>query len=292
MGGMTASGNKWGAMLAALCTVAVLEVLYFFGAPFMRQSVVRLGISGHWVSILYGSGAVLLLAIAAALILRLARWRNALGLTTPSAAQWRTATAMFGLLFPIALIGRLLVPDIDAQYIQLFGLSSAGALGWFALTLPLFLLSEEIILRTGQLIIARPFGRLVGIIVMAANFSLLHFPFAFPQFAASVVVSTLFGAFVLGSLYARSGNFWLTFLAHLLFDVLMVFQIVFHVWNLTAAEVVLWLVFGLLFLIGVRRAVTELRAAGVHHKPLTMETVVTFLVVGVLLPFFFLFLLR
>jgi len=128
--------------------------------------------------------------------------------------------------------------------------------GLFALTLPFFLFREELFLRFTQAEISKAIGRWSAILLLAVNFSLLHYPFAFPRHAAAVLVSVFFGSVILNLLFARTQNIWVTLVVHVLYDLVITVQIYFHASGQARSEWILWILYGIFFLFFLRRGLS------------------------------------
>ena len=104
--------------------------------------------------------------------------------------------------------------------------------------------------------ISKAVGRWSAILLLAVNFSLLHYPFAFPRHAAAVLVSVFFGSVILNLLFARTQNIWVTLVVHVLYDLVITVQIYFHASGQARSEWILWILYGIFFLFFLRRGLS------------------------------------
>ncbi|RMF54629.1 hypothetical protein D6745_04660, partial [Candidatus Woesearchaeota archaeon] len=69
------------------------------------------------------------------------------GVRTFNLEDIRTAVCFLGLLFPISLAARLVDPSFDIWYAKLQGLTVLSGVIFFIITMPLFVIKEEVIQR-------------------------------------------------------------------------------------------------------------------------------------------------
>ncbi|RMF55737.1 CPBP family intramembrane metalloprotease, partial [Candidatus Woesearchaeota archaeon] len=94
------------------------------------------------------------------------------------------------------------------------------------------------------------YGTLATILVVSANFSLMHYMLGAPKIHIwSAVISVFFGSIVVVLLFEKTRNLFLTILVHLVYNCAVAYQIYLHAVNNTAAEIVFWTVYGIVFLL-------------------------------------------
>ena len=159
------------------------------------------------------------------------------------------------LLFPIAFLGRMLDPSFDLWYAQQTGLFTLQGLFFSLLLLPLFVIKEEIFERSLiQSKLSQVYGRMIVLLLVSLNFAFMHFYITKNmQHIAATVVSVFFGSLVLVLLYDITKNLFATLLTHLLYDFLVVLQIYLHAKNFILSETLFWILFGIFFLITVKK---------------------------------------
>lgn len=212
------------------------------------------------------------------------------GIRSVSKPEWKTAIICLGLLFPIAALGRIVDPGFDRLYAFSVGLSTFRGLGFFLLTLPFFLFREELFLRFSQFHLREFIGNYWAIIVLAANFSILHYPFGFSVHAWSVIPSVFLGTAILGVLFVATQNLWLTFAVHLLYDAVLALQIFLHVAGRTIGEWLLWIAYAALFFAVARPGWQLLRTSFQRNaNRISPASLVMFGIVALALPLILLF---
>jgi membrane protease YdiL (CAAX protease family) len=199
----------------------------------------------------------------------LGRSRPSLGFRKIRTSDWADSAAFFGLLFPLALLGRLLDPSFDGAYASAIGLVGRTGITIFLLTLPFYLFREELFLRFTQNALSRIIGASWAMLALSANFAILHYPFGLGTHAWSVLPSVLLGSVVLCLLFLRTQNIWITFFVHVAFDAVITVQIFFHASGAAFAEGMLWAGYGIICCLTLRRALNAAAAAIRQHAKKT-----------------------
>ncbi|MCF7861272.1 CPBP family intramembrane metalloprotease [Candidatus Woesearchaeota archaeon] len=177
-------------------------------------------------------------------------WKRTLksyGLTL-NMSKMHTVPLYVLMLGPIALLGRLMDPYFDIWYTEHMGLFTWGAVGWFILIMPLYVLHEEIMIRS---IVQSRFSRvlppLVVVLAVSLLFSLYHwYPNIHGIFA---VIFVFLGSLVLTVQFWHTNSLLQTFIVHLINNLLAVLQIYLHYLGHTKGEpyimleVLFWVVY-------------------------------------------------
>jgi len=158
-----------------------------------------------------------------------------------------------GLVFPLALIGRLLNPEFDLIYGTLNNLKSFLLLLSFSALTLLVVIKEEIIQRLLlQEKISDILGSLAAVLIVPINFSLYHFGF-YIQFgiktAIIAVISILITSILIALLFEKTKSILLAALTHFLINFIILFQIFLSL-NNYYLELILWFLWGILFIYG------------------------------------------
>lgn len=250
-----------GKTLKILFALIILEVIFVRGALPAVRFFINLGFpktfGGYSTFGFLAALTVLLAALAMRYALR--RPFSEYGLTKGTKETWKLGIACLGLLFPIALLGRIADPSFDFEYARYAGLLTMSGVGAFLVTLPFFLFREELFLRFTQTELGSAVGKRLGILLLAANFAILHYPFGFSQHATSVLISVFFGAIVLNTLFSRTQNIWVALAVHVVYDALITLQIFFHATGQVFGEWVFWTAYAFLFALGLRSGISLLR---------------------------------
>lgn len=168
---------------------------------------------------------------------------------------------LLAFVFPVAFLGRLIVPSFDAWYAGQSGFLVWSLLGSALLIVALAVVKEELLERLAQRLLLERFGPLLASVALASQFGLAHF-FRFPlNYGIVSAVSVALVGFVLALLYARTRNFWLALLFHLVFNSIVIEQIMLHASGDSVGEALLWLVWGVAWIVTFRPALRWLREA-------------------------------
>ena len=158
--------------------------------------------------------------------------------------------AIYMLLFimPIAFITRVVAPGFDAYYAGLVGLDNFIAFTMFNLFIIPLLIKEELVERIIQNKLSKAYGSLIAILFLSVNFGLAHYISSNLFFGLVSVVGVSLGVILIGVVYEKTKNIFLTFIVHLLYDILVVYQIYLHVFY-PLLEWIFWVVILGLFLL-------------------------------------------
>jgi len=193
---------------------------------------------------------------------------------------------ILSLLFPIALIGRLLDPNLDFIYAEAFNFSNLNLIGiliFLALTV-IIVLKESIILRgLLQSNINKYYGKLTTSILIAIYFGLVHYLFSIQR--VSILFGVIVATFILAWFFEIIKNFWVISLTHLFYNFIILLQIYLHFTNNLILEVLLWLVWGLAFLFNLKKFKKYLKF---KEKAVFYTRDLVFVILFLSLPFLFL----
>jgi len=172
-------------------------------------------------------------------------------------------------LFPIALIGRLLDPSFDVWYAQQNNLLVFSGLISMSMFMVLYVIKEELFERSLiQSKLSRSYGSFLTAIIVSINFALLHF--YFPRVGLNHVVATVisvfFGSLVIVLLYEITKSLFTTIITHLVYNVIIIWQMFLHANNMILAEVLFWVVFGILFALTYKKVVGEIKKIKIKVK--------------------------
>jgi membrane protease YdiL (CAAX protease family) len=165
------------------------------------------------------------------------------GFVTPKRRDWRLLLTFLFLLMPLALLGRLIVPSFDFWYAGTADLKTMAGLLLFSLTMPLYVLKEELIERGIMQNRLRTIGFWWMAIAISINFSLAHIVLQIPLSQILVWTASVFlgSLFFLIPFYEMTKNIWLAILLHLVFNLVIGLQIFLHVAR-PAHEMIFWIV--------------------------------------------------
>ena len=166
------------------------------------------------------------------------------------------------LLFPIPLLGRILDPTFDSWYTSLFNLSSFLAIIYFLINLPLFVIKEELIERSLiQNYLSKYYSSFTTILVISINFAILHF-FLLPNayyHSFVTLISVFLGSLIIASLFQITKNVFLTIIIHILYNLIVFYQIILHINNNLMGEIILFSIWGILFLLTFSQSIKEIK---------------------------------
>jgi membrane protease YdiL (CAAX protease family) len=189
----------------------------------------------------------------------------------PKPADWRALGLTLAFVFPVAFIGRLIVPDFDAWYADRSGFLVPALLGASLLSITLAVVKEELLERVLQRALLDAYSPLVVSLAVALQFGVAHYfsePFRFGLASALSVIPV---AFVLALLYAKTRSLIMSLAFHLIFNAVVVLQIILHAKMNTVGESLLWAAWGVAWLVTIRPAWGFFRNAvkgpRIHTKP-------------------------
>lgn len=173
------------------------------------------------------------------------------GIKTPSLKETKLAFLFLFLLFPIPLLGRILDPSFDSWYSSMYNLSSFITILYFLVNLPLFIIKEELIERSLiQNHLSKYYSSFLAILVISINFAILHY-FLIPNtyyHSFVTIISVFLGSLIIASLFEITKNVFLTMLVHIVYNLTVFYQIILHINNNLLGEIILFTVWGFLFL--------------------------------------------
>ena len=175
----------------------------------------------------------------------------------------------FAFLFPIPLLGRLLDPSFDNWFASLYNLGSFLSILYFLVNLPLFTIKEELIERSLiQNYLSNHYNSFITILAISINFAILHF-FLIPNtlyHSFVTVLSVFLGSLIISSLYYLTKNVFLTILLHALYNIVVFLQIILHINNNLIGETILFIIWGILFLMSFSKVMKEIRPLFIAKK--------------------------
>jgi len=165
------------------------------------------------------------------------------------------------ILFPIAFLGRIFDPGFDIWYAKQSGLLTFYGLLFSFLIMPLYVIKEEIFERSLiQSKLSQNYGSLIALFLVSLNFALMHFYLTKEMnHIITTVISVFFGSMALVLIYEITKNVFASLLTHLLYNILVVFQIYLHAKNYLIYESIFWIIFGLLFLLTFKKSWSEVK---------------------------------
>lgn len=173
------------------------------------------------------------------------------GIKSPSLKDTKLAFLLLFFLFPIPLLGRIIDPSFDSWYSSMYNLSSFITILYFLINLPLFIIKEELIERSLiQSHLSKYYSSFITILVISINFAILHF-FLIPNtyyHSFVTIISVFLGSLIIASLFEITKNVFLTMLIHIIYNLTVFYQIILHINNNLLGEIILFTVWGFLFL--------------------------------------------
>jgi len=178
---------------------------------------------------------------------------SAYGFKRPKLSDFKFAVFIFAIFFPIAIATRILFPSFDFIYNNALGLSYANIVRFLFYLLPVSILIEEIGTRAlFQSKVTSIFGSKFAIYATLLNFTLLHFTWMFSadlaNFAIIIVTVFIYAAFLV-LLFDFTKNIFSTIAVHLMIDIVSAVQILFHIYSQFNYEMILWVAWGILFIV-------------------------------------------
>ncbi|MFH1171867.1 MAG: CPBP family intramembrane glutamic endopeptidase [bacterium] len=262
--------------LSRLLAIVLLEVLFVQWTPKLISWLRTIGLPLWYgeVGLFAVYGAALLLTAALFFAWALRTPIRQYGVRLMRRSDWEVALLGFGLLFPIAFIGRIADPSFDAVYAGAVGLFTPAHVGVFLLVLPFAIFREELFLRFSQKNLTEVIGVRWAIVALSASFCLLHYPGGFSAHAVSVLPSVFLGSIVLGLVFWKTQSFWAAFVVHLFYDATIVLQIFFHAARHPLAEGIFWILYGLVFLGTVTQSLRIIRSVCANRETVTVQPIV------------------
>ncbi|MEK7092394.1 MAG: CPBP family intramembrane glutamic endopeptidase, partial [Patescibacteria group bacterium] len=160
---------------------------------------------------------------------------------------------IIGLVFPIALLGRLIDPKFDIIYGNLnnFANLNISSVFLFLLLTLIIVVKEEIIQRSLlQKKISLMLGSFVSITIVSINFSLYHF-FYYSLFGLKTAIvaslSIFMASILLSVLFEKTQSVLTTILAHFLINFMILIQIFLIFNKFFTSEIIFWILWFLLF---------------------------------------------
>ncbi|MFH0853688.1 MAG: CPBP family intramembrane glutamic endopeptidase [bacterium] len=214
-----------------------------------------------------------------------------MGLGKTQASDWKRLGLYLAFVWPVSFIGRLVVPEFDVWYVERFGLLVGwGILGFFMVGLVFIVFKEEILQRIMQRLLLPTYGLFFACLATAMQFGIAHY-FSKPlEFGLASAISVALVSFVLAVLYAQTKNLWISLSFHLIFNLIVMVQILLHARGDLVGEWLLWIVWGLAWLILLKPAFGLLKELFGEKMPKIKIGDWTFLALfGLVLPITYLF---
>ena len=230
-------------------------------------SGVGLYLIGNYFGSSYNS-LILLLVLAALVVFDSIIDRRSLGvygIKKPKRSDVKYAVAIFALFFPIAIASRILFPAFDAVYASTLNLNGFNYIQFLIFVVPLGILTEEMGTRAlFQSKMAPLFGDRLAIYSVIANFTLLHFSWAFALDLTNfliVILTVLAYSALLAFLFYYTKNILSTIIVHLLTNVVSTYQLIYHITGQFFNEAILWAAWGVMLILFYPIATEMLRKA-------------------------------
>ncbi|MBS3150089.1 CPBP family intramembrane metalloprotease [Candidatus Woesearchaeota archaeon] len=191
-------------------------------------------------------------------------------------------------LFPIPLLGRILDPSFDSWYTSQYNIFSFLAILYFLINLPIFIIKEELIERSLiQNHLSKYYSSLITILVVSINFAILHF-FLIPNsyYHSFITLASVFlGSLIIVSLYEITKNVFLTMIIHIIYNLTVFYQIILHINNNLLGEIILFTIWGLLFLFTFKKSFNLIKPLFISKKQKLSTADYSFLIFyAILLP--------
>jgi len=190
---------------------------------------------------------------------------SAYGIKKPRKQDLKFALMIFAVFFPISIASRVLFPNFDALYANVLGLQYSSLFKFLIFSVPIVILIEEVGTRSlFQSKLSSVFNRRFAIYAAIINFTLLHFTWAFSLdfLNFSITFSTVFiYSIFLALLFDYTKNIFSTIVVHILVNITSSFQIIFHIYNQFSYEMILWGLWGILFIAFFPQSISFLKRA-------------------------------
>lgn len=279
-----------------ILTLLVLQFIFFYGLEagyhWLNTQYFQVPVFLGWFNVqmlLLTLGAIALLFFVLGVRGSTLAW---LGVRRPSKDDIHTIFYFFAFSFPVAIAGRLLVPDFDLWYARGAGLLTWAGVGAFAVTLYFSVLKEEALQRLMQRMLMERFSNLSVAVVMALSFSFAHY-FTPVRFGVASVISIALVACLLALLYLRTRNILTTLLFHYFFNLIITLQISLHAGGDAVGEWLLWGIWGALFFSTAKPAWEKIRQTLTFARSdIQLSNAVFLLFFGLVLPLLYTFLLK
>jgi membrane protease YdiL (CAAX protease family) len=158
---------------------------------------------------------------------------------------------ILGLVFPLALFGRLINPEFDLAYGKLNDFTNILSILIFLSLMFFVIIREEIIQRLLQRRISLSFGSFISIIILSINFSLYHFNFYSLFGLKTSIIATLsifITSILIAILFEKTKSIALTIFAHFLINFFIISQISLTLNGFFEIEIIFWILWFVLFI--------------------------------------------
>ncbi|MBS3055105.1 MAG: CPBP family intramembrane metalloprotease [Candidatus Aenigmarchaeota archaeon] len=211
---------------------------------------------------------------------------NYYGIKKPNKNDIKLAFVLLALFFPISIISRVFFPNFDIFYAKSLGLDYQNLSTFLIFSIPIAIVVEEIGMRSLlQSKLSSVFSDRWAIYITITNFALIHFGWFFYVDLTSFLIilfTVLAYSMFLAILFYYTKNIFLTITTHLLVNVISSFQIVFHINNQIFYELILWILWGIYFILLSPIAINLLRKGFDSAKARKLENVSDKLLVALL----------
>ena len=212
-----------------------------------------------------------------------------LGIQKIKKGDWQYTLYIFAALFVIAVVSRIIDPGFDSWYAGMSNLSAFATFIALMIVMPFQVLHEEIFQRSLlQSTCSRAMGSFYTAIIISASFAIAHF-FWIPGSTYHIIINVVFvflGSLLLVALFEKTRNLLLSFLVHLVYNFVVLFQIFFHINRQYYWEILLFIAWGLIFFFTARKLHRMLKDVFFKHKIAAPDAVagVFIAVAGVIFP--------
>lgn len=176
--------------------------------------------------------------------------RHHFGLKRPAKSDWQAGLAGFAALFLVAAVSRVLDPGYDAWYAGLAALTGWAAFGGFLASMPFQVAHEELFMRgLLQPLFSKALARFWTMMSLSLLFALAHYFFVpgSTYHLGTLLVFVFLGSWVLVAVFEKTHSLLISYLLHLAYNVVVLFQVYFHVENNLGGELLIFIPWGLLF---------------------------------------------
>lgn len=212
---------------------------------------------------------------------------SSFGIKRFSFKDFKLAIYFVLLLFPIAFIARLIDPGFDLWFAQQNGVMGLTGLFIIITIMPLSVAYEEFFMRSLiQSKFSKLYGTMFAIVFLSINFAIAHFYLTNNglNHVLATVIAVFFGSLVLVALYEITKNVFITFITHLIYNIIILIQIYLHATKQTVPEIVFWILFGVLFLLTFKKTLPHIKALKLKFMKIKVIDKVFIVFLTIILP--------
>jgi membrane protease YdiL (CAAX protease family) len=272
--------------IKSLVEILVANFVFLFGAFLLTRF---LNLPSRWGNFPMYAFYYTILAIIILVVFKVIDKRKFgdYGVRKISLGDFKLAIYFILLLFPIAFIARLLDPGFDLWFAQQNGVLGLAGLFFIISYIPFNVAYEELFMRSLiQSKFSRAYGVMFALIFLSINFVIAHFYLTNNGLShvLATVIAVFFGSLVLVALFEITKNVFVTFITHLIYNIIILVQIYLHATKQTVPEIIFWVIFGVLFLLTFKKTLPYLKTLKLRFEKIPLGDKIFIVVLTIALP--------